>query len=43
MMIKEDYAFIKDGLVINIAVFEDPDENLLTHFKNEFSLDFLIP
>ena len=42
-MIKEDYAFIKDGLVINIAVFEDPDENLLTHFKNEFSLDFLIP
>lgn len=42
-MAKENYAFIKDGLVINIAVFEDPDDELLMHFKDTFSLDHIIP
>jgi len=42
-MTKENYAFIKDGLVINIAVFEDPDNELLAHFKDTFSLDHIIP
>jgi hypothetical protein len=42
-MAKENYAFIKDGLVINIAVFEDPDNELLMHFKDTFSLDHIIP
>ena len=42
-MAEVNYAFIKDGEIINVAVFEDPtDEQLLDHFKNEFSLDNII-
>ncbi len=37
-----NYAFIKDEQVINIAVFEDPTNELLDHFKNEFELDSII-
>jgi hypothetical protein len=38
-----NYAFIKDGEVVNIAVFEEPtDAQLLAHFKDEFSLDNII-
>ena len=38
-----DYAFIQNGNVINIAVFEYPiDSQLLTHFKNEFLLDDIV-
>ena len=42
-MAEVNYAFIKDGEVINVAVFEDPtDAQLLAHFKEEFSLDNII-
>jgi hypothetical protein len=39
-----DYAFIKNGEVVNVAVFEDSvTEETLEHFKNEFNVDILIP
>ncbi len=42
-MANVSYAFIKDGDVVNVAVFEDPtDAQLLAHFKNEFSLDNIV-
>jgi hypothetical protein len=42
-MAEVNYAFIKDGDVINVAVFEDPtDAQLLAHFKNEFLLDKIV-
>jgi hypothetical protein len=42
-MAEVNYAFIKNGDVVNVAVFEDPtDAQLLEHFKNEFSLDNII-
>jgi hypothetical protein len=38
-----NYAFIQNGNVINIAVFEYPiDPQLLSHFKNEFLLDDIV-
>lgn len=43
-MAEVNYAFIKNGEVINIAVFEDStDEETLEYFKNEYSLDSIIP
>lgn len=41
-MAQMDYAFIKDGKVTNIAIFNDPSEDLLNHFKIEFGLDEII-
>lgn len=41
-MSKKNYAFIKNNNIINIAVFENPSEELLNHFKNEFDLDLII-
>lgn len=42
-MAEINYAFIKNGEVTNIAVFEDPtDAQLLAHFQNEFSLDNIV-
>jgi hypothetical protein len=37
-----NYALIKDGLVENILVFEDPTIELLEHFKNHHSCDLII-
>ena len=37
-----DYAFIKDNKVTNVAIFDDPSEELLNHFKLEFDLDEII-
>lgn len=37
-----NYAFIKNSNIINIAVFEDPTDELLLHFKNEFDLDEIV-
>lgn len=37
-----DYAFIKDNKVVNIAVFDDPTEELLQKFKEESNVDLLI-
>jgi hypothetical protein len=36
------YAFIKNNNIVNIAVFEDPSNELLNHFKNEFELDEIV-
>lgn len=38
-----EYAFVKNGEVINIAVFDSPAENLLNHFKIDQNLDLIIP
>jgi hypothetical protein len=42
-MAEVNYAFIKNGEVVNVAVFEEPtDAELLAHFKDEFLLDSII-
>jgi hypothetical protein len=42
-MAEVNYAFIKNGEVVNIAVFEYPtDAELLAHFKDEYSLDEIV-
>jgi hypothetical protein len=42
-MAEVNYAFIKNGEVVNVAVFEEPtDAQLLAHFKDEFSLDNIV-
>ena len=41
-MAETNYAFVKNGEVTNIAVFDNPSEELLTHFKNEFALDYIV-
>jgi len=38
-----DYAFIKDAIVVNTAIFEDPSEELLNIFKADSGADLLIP
>lgn len=42
-MAESGYAFIKAGDVVNIAVFDDPSDELLSIFKTEFSLDAILP
>lgn len=37
-----NYAFIKNEQVLNIAVFENPSNDLLDNFKNEFELDEIV-
>ena len=41
-MAEVNYAFIKNGEVVNIAVFDDPSDELLAHFKEEFELDDIV-
>ena len=41
-MAELNYAFIKGIDVVNIAVFDDPSDELLAHFKEEFELDNII-
>ena len=41
-MSEQIYAFIKDGIVTNVSVFDNPSEELLNHFKNEFNLDDIV-
>ena len=41
-MAEENYAFIKDGEVVNVAVFDNPSEELLLIFKSEFDLDEIL-
>lgn len=38
----ENYAFIKNNNVVNVVIFEDPTNELLDHFKNEFEVDSII-
>jgi hypothetical protein len=40
---KVNYAYIKDGKVINVAVFEDPtDPQVLDFFKDQLLLDDIV-
>ena len=41
-MAELNYAFIKAGDVVNVAVFDDPSDKLLSHFKAEFALDEIV-
>ena len=41
-MAELNYAFIKGTNVVNIAVFDEPTESLLEHFKEAFGLDSII-
>lgn len=42
-MTEQNYAFIKNGIVVNIAIFDNPSEELLEEFKNTYEVDLLIP
>lgn len=37
-----NYAFIKNNVVVNIAVFENPSEQLLNEFKTAYQLDDVV-
>lgn len=41
-MTNKDYAFIKDGIVINCLVFDNPSEELLNLFKTENNADSIV-
>ena len=41
-MTKANYAFIKNGEVTNIAVFDSSNDELLSRFKKDFDLDELV-
>ena len=41
-MAEKNYAFIKDGNVVNIAVFDDPSEELLGHFIAAHEVDDIV-
>lgn len=41
-MTQQNYAFIKNGIVTNVAVFDDLSEELFNIFKLEFELDDLV-
>jgi len=41
-MTHKNYAFIKNNNVVNVVVFDDPTEELLQIFKDEFELDLII-
>ena len=42
-MAEETYAFIKGDEVVNMVVFDNPDETLLSQFKSQFDLDEILP
>ncbi len=41
-MAELNYAFIKDENVVNIALFDNPSDELLNHFKNFHQVDQII-
>ena len=41
-MADQQYAFIKDGKVVNTAIFDEPDASLLNVFKEEHNVDEII-
>ena len=41
-MAEARYAFIKDETVVNVVIFDDPTNELLNHFKQEFELDAIV-
>lgn len=42
-MTEKNYAFIKNNVVINTVVFDDPTVELLAYFKEEYQLDDIVP
>jgi hypothetical protein len=42
-MAETNYAFIKGSDVVNIAVFDNPSDELISTFKQEFLVDDIIP
>jgi hypothetical protein len=41
-MAEKNYAFIKGSEVVNIAVFDSPSDDLLSHFKEFYDLDSIV-
>lgn len=41
-MTEQNYAFIKNNNIVNIAVFDNPSEVLLNNFIQEFLLDEIV-
>lgn len=39
---EKEYAFIKDGVVVNTAIFDNPSEELLNIFIQEYNLDNIV-
>ena len=39
---EEIYAFIKDGIVVNSVIFNNPSEELLAFFKAEHGVDDIV-
>lgn len=42
-MAEADYALIKDGNVMNVAVFNNPSQALFDFFKADQNVDLIIP
>ena len=42
-MAEANYAFIKDGSVVNIVIFDEPTQELLDIFIAEHNIDQIIP
>lgn len=41
-MSNEKYALIKNGIVVDIILFDNPSEELLSFFKNEKEVDSIV-
>lgn len=41
-MTEINYAFIKNNTIIDVAIFDNPDENILNLFKEEHNVDMII-
>lgn len=41
-MTEKQYGIIKDSLVINTAIFDNPDESVIEYFKEIYSADAII-
>ena len=41
-MTEKNYALIKDGVVYNVVIFDDPTEEVLNLFKEENDLDQIV-
>jgi hypothetical protein len=41
-MANTQYAFIKDNVVVNVVMFDDPTEELLNQFKEEHQIDEIV-
>ena len=39
---EQEYAFIKNGIVINTAIFDNPSQELLNLFIQDYGLDSIV-